>query len=209
MANTPQTTPDPEEQRADLMATLAAARELGPDMDKAIADSYLERKRSEQAAQPKQQQVAPVQAASVPGQPTHPLAFLLPSAGICVYIVLLIVSHGALWWMFWLIPALGGWGWWGGRNDAHDQRRAQRNAYRQARWQARYNYRYGPPPTVPAPQEQPQPPQVSAPAPTPAPTQQPPASQAAPLPPTPQQPQASAAPQSGTPTQPPPLNPAG
>src|SRR5690349_23308885 len=36
---------DPEDERADLMATLAAARELGPEMDKSIADSYLERDR--------------------------------------------------------------------------------------------------------------------------------------------------------------------
>lgn len=206
MANTPQTTPDPEEQRADLMATLAAARELGPDMDKAIADSYLERKRSEQAAQPKQQQVAPVQAASVPGQPTHPLAYLMPFIGLAIFLVALVASGGRAWPLFWLIFVFGGWGWWGGRNGYRAQRHAQRDAYRQARWQARYNYRYGPPPTVPAPQEQPQPPQVSTPAPTPAPAQQPPVPQAAPLPPTPQ---ASATPQSGAPTQPPPLNPAG
>lgn len=39
----PMPAPNPEDQRTDLEAMLAASRELGPDMDKALVDSYMGR----------------------------------------------------------------------------------------------------------------------------------------------------------------------
>jgi hypothetical protein len=46
-----------DEAHDDLMATLAAARDLNPDMDKTLADQYLARRREEQQ---RQDQVSPV-----------------------------------------------------------------------------------------------------------------------------------------------------
>jgi hypothetical protein len=147
---------DPEEQKNDLMAALKAARELGPDMDQAVAASYLEKQKS--AAQTQAQAQSP-QAQAVVAAPTEhrpwPM-FMTPGLGIMLYIVLLVVSHGWLWWTFWLIPAFGGWGWWGWRHDEHVRRRIDRYEWRRAR----YGYRYGPvqPPAGPT-----QPPQVQPP----------------------------------------------
>lgn len=128
----------------DLLATLAASRELGPEMDQSLAESYM-RKHGQ-----------PAPAAQQPGQPAqqHPgyagLAAIGPALGIAVYIVLLIVSGGRLWWMFWLPMALGGWwggmwgGWWGGdpwhvqRDEWRYQRRMTRDQYRA--WRRGYGY---------------------------------------------------------------------
>lgn len=144
---------DPEEQQNDLMAALKAARELGPDMDQAVASSYLEKQKAAAQAQKAQPQQAVV---ATPGQRSPWPVVMTPGLGIMLYIVLLVVSHGFLWWTFWLIPAFGGWGWWGARHDEHVQRRMDRYEWRRAR----YGYRYGPvqPPAAPS-----QPSQVQAP----------------------------------------------
>ena len=133
---------DPEEKQTDLLATLAAARELGPDMDKALAESYLQRQRAEAA--PKQPVVAqPPQAPQQAGAAFRPIFFTMP-AGLILFIVLLVVSHGALWWLFFPIMGCTGWWWRGGsRAEWHDQRRAQREQWRQARRGPGYGYRYG------------------------------------------------------------------
>jgi len=146
--------------REDLLATLAASRELGPEMDAALAESYMQK--HGQAAQTRQAQQGQRQdVIGPPGQRMNPgLAALGPVLGIGVYIALLIVSHGALWWMFWVPMALGGWwggmcgGWWGGPwNDGqpYNDWRAQREAWRYQRRSARDQYRawrrgYGTPP---------------------------------------------------------------
>src|SRR5581483_1650493 len=40
-------TSNPDDQRTDLEAMLAASRELGPDMDKALVDSYMSRQKTQ------------------------------------------------------------------------------------------------------------------------------------------------------------------
>lgn len=161
---------DPEEQQNELMATIKAARELGPDMDKAVVASYLEKQKAAARAQkPQPQQQAVV--ASGSQQPSWPM-FMTPGLGIILYIALLVASGGHLWWTFWLIPAFGfgGWGWWGSRHDEHVQRRMDRYEWRRAR----YGYRYGPPAapydtgygSAPTQQPQVQPPTAQQPQPT-------------------------------------------
>lgn len=150
---------DPEDERADLLATLAAARELGPDMDKSIVDSYLERRKSEaragvvpsasansQGSGPSGQGIMPHQTPGTPSGIAQAAGMIFPLAGIAVYVVLLIVSKGELWWAFWLPMLMGGWwrGMWYPRNRYayRAERQAMRDDYRQARRDARYRYRY-------------------------------------------------------------------
>lgn len=141
-------TPRDEEQQNDLMAALASARELGPDMDKAIVASYLEKQKQQTGAQPPAQQQAQQQQAVVASQGRQPPwpVYLTPALGIIAFIALLVVSGGHLWWMFWLIPAFGGWGWWGSSHQDHEAREArmQRRMDRYEWRRARYGYRYGP-----------------------------------------------------------------
>lgn len=136
--NMPQPQQDPEDARAELMATLAASRELGPEMDKALVDSYIEKNKALQATPAKQSQ-AVVERQGLDSREMK--AFAMGALGLVAYIVLLIVSGGHLWWTFWLLGAFGwcGWGWgggWGGpRRDYYDrredrlQRRAARHGY--------------------------------------------------------------------------------
>jgi hypothetical protein len=133
----------------DLLATLAASRELGPEMDAALAERYMQK--HGQPAQPRQAQQNQQQDVVGPqGQRMNPgLAAVGPALGIAVYIALLIASGGHLWWMFWVPMALGGWwggmcgGWWGdGRSYPYNDWRAQRNAQRDAQRDAwRYQRR--------------------------------------------------------------------
>jgi hypothetical protein len=198
---------DPEEKQADLLATLAAARELGPDMDKALAESYLQRQRAEAA--PKQPVVA--QTPQAPQQPGEAMRAVFMCAGLIAFVALLIVSHGWLWFTFFPLMWWTGWWWRGGsRAEWHDQRRAQREQWRQARREMRYGpgygYRYGyrydyhygddrtSPPEAPA--------QLDTPPAQPA---TPPATPAPPLPPVASVPPASSA----SAGQQPPVNPAG
>ncbi|HEV2461510.1 MAG TPA: hypothetical protein VGS80_24410 [Ktedonobacterales bacterium] len=200
---------DPEEKQADLLATLAAARELGPDMDKALAESYLQRQRAEAA--PKQSVVA--QPPQAPQRPNEALRPIFMCAGLIAFVALLIVSHGWLWFTFFPLMWWTGWWWRGGsRAEWHDQRRAQREQWRQARremrygapggyhYSYRYDYRYGnddrmSPPEAPA--------QLDTPPTQPA---TPPATPAPPLPPVVSAPPASSPSPAG---QQPPVNPAG
>ncbi|HKS70561.1 MAG TPA: hypothetical protein VJQ45_09070 [Ktedonobacterales bacterium] len=134
-----------EEQQNDLMAALASARELGPDMDKAVAASYLEKQKQQAAAKAQAQQEQQQAVIASRGQQTPWPMYMTPALGIMLYVVLLVVSHGWLWWTFWLIPAFGGFGWWGRRGDVHEarmQRRVDRYEWRRARYG--YGYRYGP-----------------------------------------------------------------
>lgn len=144
-APAPQTSGDAHE---DLLATLAASRELGPEMDKALAESYMQKHGQPAPAAPQQ-----------PGQPVRPnpgyagLAAIGPVLGIVAYIAILALSGGRLWWMFWLPMALGGWwgGWWGHGWWGGDPWHAQRDEMRYRRRMARDEYRawrrgYGYPP---------------------------------------------------------------
>ena len=198
---------DPEDVRTDLMATMAASRELGPEMDKALADSYMEKHHPVSAQQPAQQQVTQPQQRS---QSADVMGFAGIAIGIVAFIALLAVSHGALWWMFWPVMGWCAWrwgGWWGGNHDEYQQarldyrmqQREMRMQRRAARYGLPYQSRYDQPPALPQPQQSQQPaasPQYpTSPAPTPAPSTPP-----APAPT--QQSGSSATPQ-------PPVNPAG
>lgn len=150
---------DPEDERADLLATLAAARELGPEMDKSIVDSYLERRKSEvrtgvvpsastgsQGGGQSGQGIMPHQTPGTPTGIAQAGMLLIPLAGIAIYVALLIASQGELWWTFWIPMAMGGWwrGMWypHARYAYRAERQAMRDDYRQARRDARYRYRY-------------------------------------------------------------------
>lgn len=134
-----------EEQQSDLMAALASARELGPDMDKAVAASYLEKQKQQAAAKAQAQQAQQQAVIASPGRQRPWLAYLTPPLGIILFIAILVASGGHAWWMFWLLFCFGGFGWWGWRGDAHEarmQRRMDRYEWRRARYG--YGYRYGP-----------------------------------------------------------------
>ena len=75
--NTPQQ-PDPQEVHDDLMATLAASRELGPEMDKSLAESYIQR-HPELAGQ---KQAATQEQPRTPLDLNRTVAGLLPLLGI-------------------------------------------------------------------------------------------------------------------------------
>jgi hypothetical protein len=151
---------DPEDERADLLATLAAARELGPEMDKSIVDSYLERRKSEtragvvssasatsQGNQPGQG-IMPHQTPGTPTGIAQAGMLLFPLIGIAIFVAILFASGGHAWWLFWIPLAMGGW--WRGMWYPHNryayraERHAMRDDYRQARRDARSRYRYGP-----------------------------------------------------------------
>ncbi len=131
--NTPQQ-PDPQEVHDDLMATLAASRELGPEMDKSLAESYIQR-HPELAA--KKQTVTPEQPRT-PLDLNRSVAGLLPMLGIVAFIIILIATKGSGWWLFWLPWALGGWWWWGG--GRYHNRHMARDEMRRARYESRAAY---------------------------------------------------------------------
>ena len=131
----PRTTPqpDPEELHKDLLATMAASRELGPEMDKALVDSYMER-------HPELKGVSQ-QALTQPQQSNKPDLVGLTGMGVGMigYVTLLIVTHGEMWWMFWPMMGWAGWRW--GNGGRHAERHAARSAVRQARFDARIERR--------------------------------------------------------------------
>jgi hypothetical protein len=201
----PQPQPDPEDAHKDLLATLAASRELGPEMDKALAESYMQKHTAATPAQAPQNQgvVAPSRFDS--GDLASAIVMV---AGIAAFVTLLIAKHPEAWGLIWIFFVFGGWRWfgWSRRNSDY---RARRLEYRQSRremrddWRAmrRGYYQIGDPdrPSAPTLPEASQPP-VSAP-PTP------PRPPAGPLPPVAQTPAPPAPPSAGGPL--PPINPAG
>lgn len=154
-----------EEQQNDLMAALASARELGPDMDKAVAASYLEKQKT--ATQAQTQQSSPQQAVVAAPSQRRPMYFIGPPIGLIAYIAILIASQGTLWWTFWLIFCFGGLGWWGWRHEEHVQRRVDHYERRRARYgygpSGPYDNGYGPAPTQQPTQPQVQRPQAQPP----------------------------------------------
>lgn len=136
---TPQ--PDPEDLHKDLLATMAASRELGPEMDKALVDSYMERHPELKGQPPQQALIQPKSENSF-----DIVGFGGMAVGLVAYITLLIVTHGDMWWMFWPIMGWAGWRWGnGGRHSEHHAARQQlREAHYQARIERRMN-RYGVP----------------------------------------------------------------
>ena len=130
----------------DLLAALAASRELGPEMDQALADRYLEKHGKTGAVASRG--AGAQQQGVVARRSNFELSALGPVLGVAVYIAILIVSHGEYWWTFFLIPMISGL-WWGGEHrrwdgpssEARQARMQQRDDWRQARHDARDEYR--------------------------------------------------------------------
>ena len=126
---------DAEDARTDLLAAMAASRELGPEMDKAVVDSYME----------KHHPVSPQPAAQHLTQPAAPSGEMFSSMvmclGIVAYVALLVVSHGMLWWMFWPLMGWAGWRWHNWSGDYGGASRTARDQYRQSRWEYRMQRR--------------------------------------------------------------------
>ncbi len=195
MANKP-AHPDPEETHTDLLATLAASRELGPEMDKALAQSYIERHPELVGKQPPPAVVAqPERRAISPDI----IGIAGMGIGVVAYIAVLAATQGHAWFMFWPLMGWFGWRWnrWGHSGD-RDQIRQARYEARVARYRARaarWGYYDGyPQAQEPTPQQLQ--PQVSEPVP------------AQPLPPAPMATTAQA-PAQDAPNSVPPVNPAG
>jgi hypothetical protein len=125
--------PDPEDLRKDLLAALAAGRELGPEMDRAIVDAHLRRHYGDAArpaAQPKPQ--VAVRRASIGPDVLRAMMIL---AGVATFAAVLVLTHGFGIWFVWPL-LIWGWGWgrggrrggWGGgyRNDRWDYRGGRR-----------------------------------------------------------------------------------
>src|SRR5690349_8171524 len=112
MARNDRPAPDREDMRKDLLAALAAARELGPEMDDSLADAHLRRHFGEQplrAVQPRPRaDVMPYVAALL-----GPLVLALSIAAV---VGLLFFTHGFGFWFIWPLLFFGfGWrrGPWG------------------------------------------------------------------------------------------------
>jgi hypothetical protein len=203
MINSSPSTPNSDEAHDDLLATLAAARELDPGMDKALADQYLTRRREEQK---KQEQKAPAVVAQESNTPAgwrgSPLPLLMGMVMLTALIVAAVVFHnGSFWWFFW-VPLMfsGMWrraSYRGSRGESSDPRRIERARYYQYRWEQRHGYL---PPDVSSAPSQGQP---ELPSPLPA---NPSVSSETPVVVTPSQPPRANNPFTGGP---PPVNPAG
>ncbi len=149
MYNSSQPTPNSpnpsDEAHDDLLATLAAARELNPDMDKALADQYLARRKEEKQRQ-EQQAPAVVQSEQSPsfsGWRGAPLIPILCTVMVTAILIAAFAHNGQFWWFFWIPMIFGGWWWrrgYPGGNDSRYQRYLDRERYRQARWEARHGY---------------------------------------------------------------------
>ena len=139
-------TPMSDDERADLKAMIAAGRELDPDMDESLVESYAQRRASEQQARAKVQgqskEVVPQQQ-----QQGGPLAGVNPAVAItgivamaAVFIVIMVASGGHAWWL--IFPLFGIFGGWMGNDSkrARNERRAQRYQMRADYYRRRIGY---------------------------------------------------------------------
>jgi hypothetical protein len=104
-----------EDQRTDLEAMLKASRELGPEMDRALVDSYLAR---QQTGLQKSRRAAPrsTQPPSVSRtwSGPHPLQLVMLAMVLAALVSIAVISHGwMLWFIFPLFWMFGGWRRWG------------------------------------------------------------------------------------------------
>lgn len=137
-----------DDMRVDLEAMLKASRELGPEMDRALVNSYLDRQRDaiKQSKAPAPRSTAP--SGLMPtGTAPHPLHLVALTLMLAAVVTVVVVTKEA-WMLFMLIPLMGMFGgWWGGGHGPYDgSRRQARDEYRRQRWQARADYyrnRYG------------------------------------------------------------------
>ena len=142
MANTSDNPKMSDDERADLKAMIAAGRELSPEMDESLVESYAQRRTAEQQAKAK------VQGNEVVAQQqgNNPLANINPAVAItgivamaAVFIVIMVASGGHAWWL--IFPIFGIFGGWMDRNDRRlNARRAQRYQMRADYYRRRMGY---------------------------------------------------------------------
>jgi Spy/CpxP family protein refolding chaperone len=146
MANTPEKPQLSEEERAELKAMIAAGRELSPEMDESLIESYVERRAAEQRAKMKLQ--GQNHAVAVPQPSGHPFAGVHPAVAIAgmvtmaaVFVVIMLATQGQNWWLIFPLFAIFG-GWMGGseRHRHKMERRAQRYQMRADYYRARMGY---------------------------------------------------------------------
>jgi hypothetical protein len=111
MARKELVSPDPEDLRKDLLATLAAGRELGPEMDSALVDAHLRRHfgdTPQRAVQPRR----PAAPSPLVAQTLLPTFMIM--LGVAAFVAIVVATKGMGWWLFWPLM-LWGWGWGGRR----------------------------------------------------------------------------------------------
>lgn len=105
--------------RAELQTAIAAARELGPEMDRHLADSVLDRYRSEVVAREAERRSQAVSARPNPlgavvarrGGSGEMNYTVIAVAGLLAFVAVMI-ANPEFWWIVFLLPCLcGGWGW--------------------------------------------------------------------------------------------------
>jgi hypothetical protein len=111
--------PDPDDLRKDLLAAMAAARELGPEMDTAIVDAHLRRHYGEGALEaPRAVQPATPPPAPAPRAPSAMGPYLGAGLAVLPIVAVLIVAAVVGWhafpFLFFLWP-LFAWGAFGRR----------------------------------------------------------------------------------------------
>jgi hypothetical protein len=112
MARNDRPAPDQEDMRKDLLAALAAARELGPEMDGSLADAHLRRHFGEQS----QRVVQPRPRADLTPYVANVVGPLMVALCIAAVVGLLFFTHGFGFWFIWPLLFFGfGWrrGPWG------------------------------------------------------------------------------------------------
>jgi hypothetical protein len=100
-----------EDARTDLLAALAASRELGPEMDRALVESYLQKHPLPADGGPADAGAWSPRGAPWPGRPVVGGIGLL--IGAVIVLAALIASGGHAFWLLWVPIALGFW-WWRG-----------------------------------------------------------------------------------------------
>ncbi|HEY7341103.1 MAG TPA: hypothetical protein VH591_09500 [Ktedonobacterales bacterium] len=146
MANTPDKSQMSDDERADLRAMIAAGRDLSPEMDESLVESYAERRASEQRAKAKVQgtgnAVAPQQQSGGAVAGTHPaVAITGIIATVAIFVAIMVFTGGHGWWLVFPLFGIFG-GWWGNndRNRARNERRAQRYQMRANYYRTRMGY---------------------------------------------------------------------
>ena len=151
MANTPDKPQMSDEERAELRAMIAAGRDLSPEMDESLVDSYAERRAAEKRAKAKVQgngndngngnAVVPQQQSGGVMAGTNPAVAIAGMAMVAaIFVTIMIVSGGAYWWMIFPLIGICG-GWWGNHDRRRlDGRRAQRYQMRADYYRTRMGY---------------------------------------------------------------------
>ncbi len=146
MANTPEKPQMSDDERAELRAMIAAGRDLSPEMDESLVDSYAERRASEQRAKAEVQgngnAVVPQQQSGGVVAGTHPaVAITGILATVAIFVAIMVFTSGQGWWL--IFPLFGIFGGWWGNNDRHrarNERRAQRYQVRADYYRGRMGY---------------------------------------------------------------------